>query len=127
MTVPRLSGFTMKRKTRFQKIMPIENAITATPLILLRSFLKWVQMQLRTGMAPRQKQVKGMTNQKTAKISRLKLILITKGENIKTNAQILTAALYPTNLAKGFESRTARLVGISAQSKMIELVDDVIS
>lgn len=116
----------MKRKTRFQKIMPIENAITATPLILLRSFLKCVQMQLSTGMAPRQKQVKGMTNQKTAKISRLKRILITKGESRNVKAHILTAVLYPTNLAKGFDSSTARLVGMSAQSKMMELVDDVI-
>jgi len=106
----------------FQKIIPTEMATTATPLILLRSFLKWVQMQLRTGMAPRQKHESGTTSQKIANVTMLKWILIIIGESKNTKAHMRIAVLYPTNLAKGLERSTATLVGIRAQRRMIELV-----
>lgn len=73
-------------------------------------------------MAPRQKHVSGTINQKIANVTMLKLILITIGEKKKVKADIRIAARYPTNLAKGLDSKTARLVGTNAQIKMMELV-----
>ena len=73
-------------------------------------------------MALRQKHVNGVINQKMANVTMLKSILMTIGEIQKVKADIRIAARYPTSLAKGFDNKTARLVGTRAQIRMIELV-----
>lgn len=73
-------------------------------------------------MAPRQKAVSGTTSQKIANVAILKWRLMTIGESKKAKAHIRIAARYPTNLEKGFENKTAKPVGTSAQIRMMELV-----
>lgn len=63
-----------------------------------------------------------MTSQKIANVAMLKWILTTIGESKKVKAHIRIAVRYPTNLANGFENKTAKLVGTSAHIRMMELV-----
>lgn len=83
----------MNRNSKFQKIIPKENINTAIPLTLLRSLGKWVQRQLITGIAPKQKQDSGIISQNMAKAHLLNQKLMQNGEIVKTTALILTAVL----------------------------------
>lgn len=65
-------------------------------------------------MAPKQKQESGTTTQNIAKAMGVKVKLIRCGTEAKIKAQIRIAFLYPTNLAKGFDSKTAKQIGINA-------------